>query len=476
MTPAPMHPLEQGLAMVGNQHLPSPFGRRSFLRGTGLAAAGAGAAYLLAACGNSGASNSEALTVWWNQGFYPSEDDAVKKVANAWAQKSGKKIDLQFYGTNDIPKKEQSAVTSGDVPDIIHAEKGLTPRYAWEGRLADVTEVVQSQPLTDGALRAAHLYNNKAGKASYYSVPVFQFTVSLFYWRSLLQDIGLDPATIPTDWDGYWNFWKHAQEVYRGRGNNDIHAIGWPMGTAAGDTNYDTQEVLRAYGVELLDDQNALRDTPDVHQSIARGLNWIADLYRQGYSPRDSLNWNDASNNTYFLNRSVLITPNGSLSMPGAIKDKDPAKWRDIVTSPFPARPGGGEQPSITLTHNAVVFEKSPKKDMAIDFLKFLMQPQNTLEILKGGQARWFPVHKQLLADPYFAKSDDPNIQVVTKQLSGATVPQWADLSPAYQQAENGQQVWGNAIGRVVLQGQTPEQGADFAINLIKRQFDQFRK
>lgn len=462
--------------MDRNQHISSPFGRRNFLRGAGLAVAGVGAGSLLAACGNSGAGSSDALTVWWNQGFYPSEDEAVRQVARAWEQGSGKKVDLQFYGTNDIPKKEASAVASGNVPDVIHCEKHLNPRYAWEGRLADVTEVVQSQQLTDGALRASRLFNRKTGQATYYSVPVFQFTVSLFYWRSLLRDIGLDPAGIPGDWNGYWDFWRNAQREYRRRGNTDIHAVGWPMGTAAGDTNYDTQQVLRAYGVDLLDEQNGLRDTPEVRQGIAEGLGWIADLEKGDFSPRDCLNWNDASNNTYFLNRSVLVTPNGSLSMPGAIKDKDPAKWQDIVTTGFPGRPDGGEQPSITLTHNAVVFEKSEKKVMAIDFLKFLMRPENTLEILKGGQARWFPVHKQLLADPYFAQSADPNIQAVTKQLSGATVPQWADLSAPYNQAENGQQVWGNAIGRIALQGQSPQQAADFAMDLIKRQFDQFKK
>ncbi|HTF47845.1 MAG TPA: ABC transporter substrate-binding protein, partial [Pseudonocardia sp.] len=191
MNPSPN--LKQGLAVVRNQQVPSLFGRRNFLRGAGLLLAGAGAAPLLAACGNSGSSGSKALTVWWNQGFYPSEDEALTQVARSWEQKTGNTVDLQFYGTNDIPKKEASAVASGNVPDVIHAEKGLTQRYAWEGRLADVSEVVQSQPLTDGALRAAQLHNNKANKTSDYSVPIFQFTVSLFYWRSLLQSVGLDP-------------------------------------------------------------------------------------------------------------------------------------------------------------------------------------------------------------------------------------------------------------------------------------------
>jgi len=451
------------------------FGRREFLRGAGVLAAGASAAPLLSSCGGSGAGSSDALVVWWNQGFYPSEDEAVIEVGRAWEQQSGMRLDLQFYGTQDISQKEQSAVAAGNTPDVLFAEKSMTPKHAWEGLLADVTPVVESVDLTEGTLRSAQLYNNEEGRTAYYSVPLWQFTVSLFHWRSMLADIGMDHGQAPGDWAGYWQFWRDAQAAYRARGNNDVFAVGWPMGTAAGDTNYDTQQALLSYGVQMLDDQNNLRTTDDVRRGIADALAWITDLHKQGYTPGDSVNWQDSSNNTYFLNHSVLCTPNGSLSMPGAIKEDDPEQWQDVVTTGFPERAVGGAMPSITLVHNAVVFEASEKKDPALDFLTFVMRPENMIEILRGGQARWFPSHTQLLEDPFFAQSDDPNIQVVVEQLRGSTVPSWASLSPAYSQVES-LQVWGNALGRVALQGQTPEQGADWALEQIQEQFDEFTR
>src|SRR5688500_7059867 len=96
--------------------------RRDFLRGAGLLAAGATAAPLLTSCGSSGAGSGDALVVWWNQGFYPEQDEAVRAVAQAWSQQAGMPIDLQFYGTNDIPQKEQSAVAAGNTPDVLFAE------------------------------------------------------------------------------------------------------------------------------------------------------------------------------------------------------------------------------------------------------------------------------------------------------------------------------------------------------------------
>lgn len=451
----------------------SGFGRRDFLRGAGLLAAGVGAAPLLASCGSSGAGSSDALVVWWNQGFYPAEDEALTAIGRAWEQSSGMRLDVQFYGTQDITQKEQSAIASSNTPDILFAEKGLNPKHAWEGLLADVSPVVEGVPLVDGALRAGRLYDNEAGTASYYSVPMWQFTVSMFHWRSMLAEVGMDYSQAPRDWNGHWQFWKDAQDAFRARGRSDVFAVGWPMGTAAGDTNYDTQQVLRSFGVELLDEENNLRTTDDVRAGIADALAWITELYAQGYTPQDSVNWQDSSNNTYFLNRSVLSTPNGSLSMPGAVKEDDPEQWADIVTTGFPERAVGGPMPSITLVHDAVVFEASEKKDAALDFLSFVMRPENMLTILKGGQARWFPAHTELLDDPFFAQSDDPNIRAVTEQLRGPTVPSWADLSPAYAQAE-GVQVWGNALGRVALQGQTPQEGAAWALEQIQEQFEQF--
>jgi multiple sugar transport system substrate-binding protein len=459
--------------MTSNSKRPSSFGRRDFLRGAGLLAAGVSTLPLLTSCGSSGAAGSDALVVWWNQGFYPAEDKAVMEVGRAWEQQSGKRLDLQFYGTQDIAQKEQSAVAARNTPDVLFAEKGMTPKHAWEGLLADVTPVVESTNLTDGALRSAQLYNREEERTAYYCVPMWQFTVSLFHWRSMLADVGMDHRRAPRDWVGYWQFWKNAQDAHRSRGRGDVFAVGWPMGTAAGDTNYDTQQALLAYGVELLDDQNNLRITDDVRRGLAEGIAWVTDLHKQGYTPGDSVNWQDSSNNTYFLNRSVLCTPNGSLSMPGAVKEENAEQWRDIVTTGFPDRAVGGSMPSITLVHDAVVFEASEKKEMALDFLTFVMRPENMVTILKGGQARWFPVHTELLEDPFFAESDDPNIQAVVEQLRGPTVPSWANLSPAYSQVES-LQVWGNALGRVALQGQTPEEGADWALEQIQEQFEEY--
>jgi multiple sugar transport system substrate-binding protein len=448
--------------------------RRSLMGFGGLILVGAALAPSLAACGSSGES-SKKITIWWNSGFYPEENRAVQAIASAWEKQSGKTVDLQFYSTDDLPTKEQAAVSSGVLPDIVEAENGTTATYAYHGQLADVSDVVKSADFTDGAKRSVNLYNSNAGKAGYYAVPIDQFTVPLFYWKNLLSEAGANHSSLPTNWDGFWNVFSDAQGSYRKKTGKQIYAAGWPMSTSAGDTTYDTQMIMLAFGAELLNSDGGLNaDDPQVKANMIKALTWIADLYKNGLTPKDCLNWGDDDNNTAFLSKSVLITPNGSLSIPGAVKGKNTQDWANIVTSPFPDKAdGSGPTPALAQVHNAVVFQGSPNKEAAMDFLKFFVRPENTLKFLKGGKGRWHPVQQSLLSNAYYADSDDPNIRSATQMLAGSTVPAWLNASVAYSQAAlNG--LWGNTLGQIVLQGQSPSAAADYAISQLKQAYSTF--
>ena len=88
--------------------------RRSVLRGS-LAAAAAGA---LARPYIANAAASTA-TVWWTQGFVPEEDAAFRKVVAEYEKASGNKIDYSLVPFAPLMQKIVSALTSGDVPDLI---------------------------------------------------------------------------------------------------------------------------------------------------------------------------------------------------------------------------------------------------------------------------------------------------------------------------------------------------------------------
>jgi multiple sugar transport system substrate-binding protein len=146
--------------------------RRSVLRSSvAVAAAGTLARPYIA---NAAATTAE---VWWGQGFVPEEDAAIKKVVADYQKASGNTIDLSITPFAPQRQKIVAAVQSGIVPDMFPSNPGeIIALYAWEDKLVDVTDVVDTQreEYTEAALLTAHCYNNITKKRSFYGVPYSQ--------------------------------------------------------------------------------------------------------------------------------------------------------------------------------------------------------------------------------------------------------------------------------------------------------------
>src|SRR5699024_1303921 len=114
----------------------------------------------------------QTLTVWWNKGYYPAEDAAVKQFINKWEEKTGNTVKLSFYSTEDLPKKLVAAINAGSVPDVAYADAAdffLTPQLAWDGKLESVDDVVKPAEdlFTKTALQSVNLYNDKTQQREY---------------------------------------------------------------------------------------------------------------------------------------------------------------------------------------------------------------------------------------------------------------------------------------------------------------------
>src|SRR4029077_9535160 len=113
--------------------------RRSTLSGTiGLAATGTLSRPYIA---NAAAGTA---TVWQVPGFVPEEDAAFRKTVADYEKASGNKIDLSVMPFMALNQKAISAITSGDVPDLIFHDAPATilPQNAWSDKLVDVSDIV----------------------------------------------------------------------------------------------------------------------------------------------------------------------------------------------------------------------------------------------------------------------------------------------------------------------------------------------
>ncbi|MGL6338720.1 MAG: carbohydrate ABC transporter substrate-binding protein, partial [Waterburya sp.] len=88
-------------------------------------------------------SEENVLQIWWERGFNIQEDEALQKLLSNWERKTGNKIDLFFSGTDELLPKAKRALESGELPDLIlsfKAERSVSGRLAWDGKLADVSD------------------------------------------------------------------------------------------------------------------------------------------------------------------------------------------------------------------------------------------------------------------------------------------------------------------------------------------------
>ena len=155
---------------------------------------------------------AKTATLWMNQGFIPAEDAAFKQTAEAYMKASGNKLDYSIMPFMAQNQKTISALTSGDVPDLIFmdAPSTIIPQNAWDDKLIDVSDVVKpyEAQLSETAKLCSTFYNKATKTRSYYLCPIKQGATPFHIWGDLVEKAGLKISEIPQKWDGVWTYLK----------------------------------------------------------------------------------------------------------------------------------------------------------------------------------------------------------------------------------------------------------------------------
>ena len=425
--------------------------------------------------------NRAELNIWWEKGFNLEEDAAFEAIIDDWERATGHQVELSFYPTNELSEKIVRAVRSGNVPDLIMSQKAnptLYPRLARDNKLEDVSDVIE--PVKDlypeHILKAVTYSNDVTGESSYYSIPVHQATIFIFYWQKLLSLIGLSASDIPQDWDNFWQFWQQAQSKLINQQNKNIYGLGLPFSINGSDDMYLLFEhILEAYDVRLIDEKGTLLiDRAQVRQGIIKCLDWYSQFYLQGFVPPDAISWLNTDNNRNLLNRVVLMTPNVTLSIPGAVREDKETYYKRLGIVGFPKKPNGQPMRYIIKVRQAVIFANSPQVELAKDFMRYFIKPEVTIKYLQGSGNRNQPVQNSVWQDPFWQETTDPYLKMTTKILStGKTRLFYTYNNPAYSQVLE-ENIWGKTLNRIVVDRLSPEQAGDEAIARIKEIFNQW--
>src|SRR6266851_2443895 len=417
----------------------SGLSRRSVLRSSlAVAAAGTLARPYIA---NAAATTAE---VWWAQGFIQEEDVAFKKAVADYQKASGNTIELSIVPFAPLRQKIVSAVTSGVVPDLIPANPGeIIALYAWDDKLVDVTDVVETQKsqYTETALLNTYCYNNVEKKRSYYGVPWTQGCLPNHIWKPLIEKAGYTLEDIPKTWDAFYDFFKEVQKKLRAQGVRNVYGLGLNTTTNGGDPNAVFNQFLIAYGGEgiVTKDGKLHLDDPKVREATIKALTYPATAYKEGFVPPGAINWNDADDNNAFHAKQIVMDLDGTISTEVAVLSQGKKDdYDDIVTMGLPLSNDGKVVPSMAGPVCGLIPKGAKNVAVAKDYLKFLIQPKVTNELLKTGLGRFLPAMPSIVKDdPFWLDPKDPHrVAYTTQGLLSPTLPQFWVFNPAYAQVQ----------------------------------------
>ena len=429
----------------------------------------------------------EKLTVWWVKGFYKAEDDALFAAIRKFEEKNKNiKIDLSLYPIQDMIPKTVAALDSGNPPDLAYADTydfQVTAKWAYDGKLEDVTSVIDKvrNNFEPAALSTTFLYNNQAKNRAYYAYPIKQQTMHIQYWKDMLAESGYKESDIPKDWNSYWDFWcSKVQAGYRQKTGKRGFGTGFPMGVDSTDSFFSFLTFMDAYNVKLVNDSGKLLvDDPSVRAGLISAMNDYTSVYAKGCTPPSSTSWKDPDNNVAFHNKTIVMTHNATISIA--------AKWLDdmnnttltkeqrdlgkknyydlIATAGFPLKPDGTKMIYRSAVKTGVIFKDAKRKDLAKQFLAFMLEEQNLTPYVEGSLGRWFPVTKAAQQSPFW-KADPARLAVYNQFMSGTTP---FEITKNFKfTVLNNENVWAKAMNRILNEKVPTDKAVDEMIARIK--------
>jgi multiple sugar transport system substrate-binding protein len=416
------------------------------------------------------------LVVWWEEGSYPQENEAVREIVAAFEQGSGKEVELVQHADKELFDKAQAALAAGQPPDFLFGTLVLWEQWAYADHLADLERALgQVLGLLDpDAIEAAMLLNGRTGERGLYALPMGRRSNHLHVWKSLLERAGFTLADIPREWEAFWSFWcDQAQPAVRkALRRDDIWGVGLAM-SAVVDTENELEQFQLAYEAPWLDRDRHLRvDDPEVREGMIKALEAYTLIWRKGCTPPQSTSWTSVDNNKAFLAQTVVMTANTSLSVPAALRTARPDDYyENAVTIDWPN--GANGQPLVIDggVVQAVVFKAGRNPALARDFVRFLAEEGWLAHWLDFAGDRWVPPMRKLVEQPFWLDPRDPHrmhaaVQMLTRahHYNGLGVRDNEVQSSRIFEEE----IWGTAVYRVAAEGTTPERAIDEAIARIK--------
>jgi multiple sugar transport system substrate-binding protein len=346
---------------------------------------GAGAGFALAGCGGGGPQNNPAVQggagggggkeyngpkvdlAFWN-GFTAADGDYMRRMVEEFSGQHGN-INVKMNTVQWVEYYQQvpAAVRSGQGPDvgIMHVDQLAT--NAARGVIIPLDDVASALELKEGdfapAVWNAGIYNNQR-----YGIPLDMHPFGLYYNKTLMEQVGLDPNKPPQTREEY----EAALQEFKANGIQGS----WVSPFLFTGT-FQWQSLLWQFGGDLYN-EDATQATFNSEAGV-EALTWMVDLVKNGHSPK---NVAQDAEFVAFQNDKNALHWNGIWQI-NTFKELDDLDWG---VAPVPQI--GTEKGVWANSHNFVIMNKQPLDDNKVQASKVFINwiSQKSIEWAKAGQ------------------------------------------------------------------------------------------
>jgi multiple sugar transport system substrate-binding protein len=323
-------------------------------------------------------------------------------------------VNAQALPYDDLRQKLLTAVAGGEVPDLVRADIIWVPEFADMGALAALDQVMPDFATYKAAVYAGPLQTNFY-KGHYYGLPLDTNTRVQFYNQNVMQQAGISSA--PTTFDEF----KAACDKVKALGKADTYCFS-EGGTGA----WNVLPWIWSNGGAITDDQYTKATGYLNSKATVGAVQMLSDWLKAGYiSPTILGNGSSTSDE---LGKGTVSEIVDGPWMPPIFSAQYPDLKYGLAN--FPAGPGGSI--SVVGGEDIVLFDKSPNKDAALAFMRFMLNKESQTAMGKVGQ---MPVLQSLTGS-----ADLPDYYAVfQKQLQTAKPrtpsPRWTKIDTAISDA-----------------------------------------
>ena len=356
--------------------------KRAILAGAVVAAV----ALVTAGCsGNSGNSGSGTTLTYWasNQGTSLDNDKQVlTPVLDEFTKQTGIKVKLEVIGWNDLQTRIQTAVTSGQGPDVLNI--GNT----WAASLQATGAFM---PFDDSAMKAiggsdkfvkTALDTGGAPGKTVTSVPLYGLAYGLYYNKKMFSDAGLTP---PATWE---DMVADAKKLTSGG------KYGFALAAGSYTENAHFAFINSAQnGAELFDSKGNPTFTSD---GVVTGIKRYLDLMQTDkvVNTANAQYDNGVKAVNDFATGKVAMILNQNNADSSIVANGMKSDQYGVV--PFPSPTGGQPVASHVAGINLSIMKNTKNKDAALKFVKYMTseatqttlgKPYSSLPVLNGAKA-----------------------------------------------------------------------------------------